>query len=103
LKDARTGYLAEWQTFKRDAEQAIAANEKRIDTLKIDIGKVDSQVKAKYRKDVAALEQANRGLKKNLKEYKDEGQDKWETFKTNFNHDLDGIGKTIKDLFKDHG
>jgi hypothetical protein len=103
LKNARTGYLAEWQTFKRDAEQAIAANEKRIDTLKIDIGKVDSQVKAKYRKDVAALEQANRGLKKNLKEYKDEGQDKWETFKTNFNHDLDGIGKTIKDLFKDHG
>ena len=103
LKDAQTGYRAEWQAFKSNAEQTIAANEKRIDTLKINIGKADSKVKAEYRKDVAALEQKNRGLKKNLEDYKDEGQDKWETFKTNFNHDLDGIGKTIKDLFKDNG
>jgi hypothetical protein len=37
-----------------------------------------------------------------LEEYKDEGQSKWEEFKTNFKHDMDGIGKTMKDLFKDN-
>jgi hypothetical protein len=48
------------------------------------------------------LEQKNRDLKKKLEEYKDEGQSKWEEFKTNFKHDMDGIGKTMKDLFKDN-
>jgi hypothetical protein len=37
-----------------------------------------------------------------LEDYKDEGQSKWEEFKTNFNHDMDGIGKIMKDLFKDN-
>jgi len=51
---------------------------------------------------VAVLEQKNRDLKNTLEGYKDEGQDKWVEFKANFNRDLDGIGKTMKDLFKDN-
>jgi hypothetical protein len=102
LKDARTGYLAEWQAFKSEAEQKIELNEKRIDTFKKKMEKAGSTAKATYSKDVAALEQKNRELKKKLNEYKDEGQSKWEEFKTNFKKDMDGIGKTMKDLFKDN-
>ena len=98
VENARTEYLAEWQTFKRDSEQKIDANEKRIDTFK-EAGPED---KAKYNKEVEVLEQKNRDLKKKLEDYKDEGQSKWEEFKTNFNHDMDGIGKIMKDLFKDN-
>jgi len=47
------------------------------------------------------LKQKNRDLKEKLENYKDEGESKWEEFKTNFNHDMDAIGKTISDLFKD--
>jgi predicted nucleic acid-binding Zn-ribbon protein len=102
LKDAQTTYLAEWQTFKRESEQTIAANEKRIDRFKEKMDKAGPKVKAKYSKDVAVLEQRNRDLKKKLEEYKDEGQSKWEEFKTNFKHDMDGVGKTMTDLFKDN-
>jgi len=102
LKDAQTAYLAEWQTFKRESEQTIAANEKRIDRFKEKMDKAGPKVKAKYSKDVAVLEQRNRDLKKKLEEYKDEGQSKWEEFKTNFKHDMDGVGKTMTDLFKDN-
>jgi exonuclease VII large subunit len=102
LKDARTEYLAEWQTFKRESEQTIEANEKRIDAFKEKMEKAGPKVKAKYSKEVATLEQKNRDLKKKLDEYKDEGQSKWEEFKTNFKHDMDGIGKTMKELFKDN-
>jgi predicted RNase H-like nuclease (RuvC/YqgF family) len=101
LKDAQTDDLAAWQKFKSESEITITANEKRIDTLKGKIEKVDSKVKAKYRKDLAVLEKKNSSLKKQLEEYKNEGRDKWEVFKMNFKNDLDGIGKTIKDLFKD--
>ena len=34
LKDAQAKYLAEWQTFKRESDSTIAANEKRIDAFK---------------------------------------------------------------------
>lgn len=101
LKDAQTDDLAAWQKFKSESEITITANEKRIDTLKGKIEKVDSKVKAKYRKDLAVLEKKNSSLKKQLEEYKNEGRDKWEVFKMNFKNDLDGIGKTINDLFKD--
>jgi exonuclease VII large subunit len=103
LKDARAEYLAEWQTFKRESEQTIKGNEKRIDAFKEKMEKAGAKVKAKYSKDVAALEQKNSDLKTKLEEYKDEGQSKWEEFKTNFKHEMDGIGKTMKDLFKDNG
>jgi transketolase len=102
LKDARTEYLAEWQKFKTESEEQIKANEKSIDAFKAKMEKAGTKAKAKYNKAVAELEQKNRDLKKKLEEYKDEGQSKWEEFKTNFKHDMDAIGKTIKDLFKDN-
>jgi hypothetical protein len=37
-----------------------------------------------------------------IKEYKDEGESKWQEFKTNFSHDMDAVGKTMKDLLKDN-
>lgn len=102
LKDARANYLAEWQAFKTESEQKIEANEKRIDAFKEKMEHAGSKAKAQYKKDVAALKEKNRELKKKLEEYKDEGQGRWEEFKANFNKDLDGVGKTMKDLFKDN-
>ena len=55
LKNAQTKYLAEWQTFKRESEQTIEANEKRIDAFKEKMDKAGTKVKAKYSKDVAEL------------------------------------------------
>ena len=37
-------------------------------------------------------------MKKRLEEYKDEGQEKWTSFKSEFNHDMDELGKAFKDL-----
>ena len=102
LKDARAAYLAEWETFKKESEQQIDANKKRIHTFKEKMEKAGSKAKAQYKKDVEALEQKNDELKKKLEEYKDEGQGRWEEFKSNFKRDMDGVGKTMKDLFKDN-
>jgi predicted RNase H-like nuclease (RuvC/YqgF family) len=101
LKNAQTEFQAEWQTFKRESEQIIAANEKRIDAFKEKMEKAGSKAKAKNSKQVSMLEQKNNDLKKKLEEYKDEGQSKWQEFKTNFKNDMDAIGKTISDLFKE--
>jgi hypothetical protein len=102
LKDAKADYLAEWQRFKTESKEQIKANENRIDAFKEKIDKAAGKNKAKYKKAVAELEQKNRDLKKKLEEYKDEGESKWQEFKTNFSHDMDAIGKTMEDLFKDN-
>ena len=83
-------------------KKTIEANEKRIDAFKEKMEEAGLKVKAKFSEEVLVLEQKNRDLKKRLEEYKDQGQSKWEEFKTNFKHDMDRIGKTMKDLFKDH-
>ena len=101
LKDAQTEAAAEWQTFKNESEQQIAANEKRIDAFKEKMDKAGPKMKAKYDKDVENLEQRNRDLKQKLEDYKDEGPSKWQEFKTNFKRDMDAIGKTMTDIFKD--
>jgi predicted RNase H-like nuclease (RuvC/YqgF family) len=90
------------QSKRRTMKRTIEAYEKRINAFKEKMEEAGLKVKEKYSEEVAMLEQKNRGLKKKLEEYKDEGQSKWEEFKTNFNHDMDGIGKTMKDLFKDN-
>jgi predicted nucleic acid-binding Zn-ribbon protein len=101
LKDAKADYLAEWQTFKAESEEQIKANEDRIDAFQEKMEKAGTKTKAKYSKAVAELKQNNRDLKRKLEEYKDEGEGKWHEFKTNFSHDMDAIGKTMKDLFTD--
>ena len=102
LKDAKADYLAEWQRFKTESEEQIKANDDRIDAFREKMEKAGTQTKAEYKIAVAELKQKNRDLKKKLEEYKDEGESKWQEFKTNFSHDMDAVGKTIKDLFRDN-
>ena len=64
--------------------------------------KAGRKAKANYKKAVAELKQKNHALKEKLDKYEDQGENKWEEFKTNFNHDMDAVGKTMKDLFKDN-
>ena len=67
------------------------------------MNKAGFKAKAKYTREVAVLEKNNRDLKKKLDDYRDEGEGKWVEFKTNFNRDMESIGKTMTDLFKDNG
>ncbi len=102
LKAAKADYLAEWQKFKTESEAQIKINEDRIDAYKEKMEKAGHKAKANYKKAVAELKQKNHDLKEKLDKYEDQGESKWQEFKTNFSHDMDAVGKTMKDLFKDN-
>jgi hypothetical protein len=91
----------EWQAFKAESEQQIADNDKRIDAYKEKMEKAGPKAKAKYSKEITELKKKNHALKEKLEDYKDGDQTKWQEFKTNFKADMDAVGKTMKDLFKD--
>ena len=99
LIDSKAQHEKDLQQFKSDAEFKIDVIQKSIDELKAEIKTASSKFKAKYEKEVLALEQKNTELRKSINEYKYEGKDKWEEFKRDFNNNMDVMANAIKDIF----
>ncbi len=102
LQEAQKELNAEYPAFKKDAEEKIAANEKRIDELQAKINKPGkSPLDEMRKKRIDTLKEKNAELRTRLYNYEIERSD-WETFKREFNHDMEGIGDAFKDLGKDN-
>jgi len=80
------------------AEEKIRAYEKSISEFKARIANETKGNKAKYEKKLVKLEQKTSNLRKKLEKYKEEGIDKWDSFKLKFNHDMDELGKALKNF-----
>jgi outer membrane murein-binding lipoprotein Lpp len=91
----------EWKTFKIESEAKIKANEVRIDEQREKMktsGKTVNELRAKK---IDALEQRNKDLKAKIEAY-EKNQSDWETFKREFNHDMEGLGEAFNDLGTDN-
>ena len=98
LKEAQKDSAAEYQQFKIDENKKIQNNDNSIADFKARIAKKKKENRAQYEKKLAVLEQKNTDLKKRLVDFKDNGKDNWAAFKREFNHDMDQLGKSIKDF-----
>ena len=101
--DSQATYSEMWQQFKSKSEQQIQDNENRIAAFKAKMEKSGTKMKAKYNKEIAGLEKANRGMQKKLEDYKNDGKSSWEQFKRGFNNEMDKLGKAVKELTSDNG
>lgn len=98
LNEAQIALSAEYPAFKVDAENKIAANEKRIELLNLVIIEPNDRKFEDLRKrKIDELNQKNLSLRVKLYEYENERTD-WEEFKREFNHDLDGVVAALKDF-----
>lgn len=91
----------EWKAFKSESEEKIRNNDIRIAELKEKIkssGKTLDGVRANM---IANLEQQNRDMKAKLDAY-EKSQSDWESFKREFNHDMEEFGKAFKNLTVDN-
>jgi hypothetical protein len=88
--------------FKFEANQQITANEQLIADLKLYSKNKKAEVKAEYDKSINDLETQNEVLKARVEAQKEANDEKWESFKTEFKHDMDELGKSLRDLGKDN-
>lgn len=95
LKKAQEEFIAE-------SEKRIEENRIKIDELRIKIANSNIKLREEYLMRVNKLEQRNTELRTKLKGYKEEGKEKWEKFKREFNYDMDELGKALKDLVIDN-
>ncbi|MCF8451510.1 MAG: hypothetical protein K9G49_16680 [Taibaiella sp.] len=98
LDEATDDYIAEIESFRTETNAKIDANEKSIADLKASVAEKSAATKSAYWSKIAELEKRNSELKTRMAEYKADGKDNWGTFKSEFNHDMDGLGDAFKDV-----
>ncbi len=91
----------EWAEFKIEADAKIQSNEVRIAELTVKLNKPGKILDPIYKQRIETLEEQNRDLKVRLDVYEKNNSD-WETFKREFNHDMDELGKALKDFTVDN-
>jgi len=98
LETANAEYQADIENFRADRALQIEANEKRIAELKQSIATQKKDAKAAYQKKIDELEQMNNEMKVKMNDYKANGIENWENFKSEFSRDMDELGKSINDF-----
>ncbi|MFC2087271.1 hypothetical protein ACFLSA_03810, partial [Bacteroidota bacterium] len=98
LYTIRLDTISNYEQFKIEAEKIIVAQEKNIAEFKAGLASEKKEINADYDKKLVELENKNNELKKKLADYKDDGQIKWISFKNEFNHDMNELGKAFKDI-----
>lgn len=102
LKEAKREVRAEWQEnwlkFKRDNDQDIAANERRFLDLRKEVNDVDTRYRAKYNTRIDELERRNNELRDRIINYKDDGDPRWEEFKTEIKRDMDDLKSSVSNI-----
>ena len=86
------------QDYKKHTEEKLLDNEKSLALYKGKIASEKIENRAKFQKEWAALAKRNEQMKQKLENYSEEKDGKWETFKKKFDHDMDELGKSFKEL-----
>ncbi len=97
LQAQKAANAEEWRVFKSDAEIKITKNENRVAELKVQVKKPGKTFDEVYSKRIDVLEQQNKDLKARMVTY-ESNQSEWESFKREFNHDMDELGNALNDL-----
>jgi hypothetical protein len=88
----------EWKKIKKETNTRITENKIRIAQLKVEMIKSGSSIDTAYAKEIEELEQKNKNIKIKVDSYKNDTSDDWELFKREYNHDMNELNRTIKEL-----
>jgi hypothetical protein len=84
--------------FKKESAEEISHFEKSLAEFKAGIANQKKENKALYENKLAELEQQKSDLKRKLEEYNEDKIDQWNSFRAEFSHDMDELGKAFSDF-----
>jgi F0F1-type ATP synthase membrane subunit b/b' len=99
LDKANREYLVEVENFRKEIAARTVTNDQLIAELKAKAALENRELKSDYQKVIASLEKKNSDMKKKLEDYKENGKENWASFRAELNHDMDELGKALKDFF----
>lgn len=86
----------DYDRYRAELNARIEQNEKDINEAWARESKKGTNARKDYKNRVEKLEKQNKEMKSRLEKQKRD--EKWQEFKREFNHDMDELGKAIKDL-----
>ncbi len=86
------------EIFRTASAEKIRLNEIQINEFKAHIANEKVETKIRNEKKLAELEQKNNDLISRMDNYNDERQEKWDSFKVEYNHDMNELGEAFKNL-----
>ena len=96
--DQRKVNAEEWKAFKTESDLQINKNEENIAALKAAMNTAGSTPDYEYEKKINKLEASNQDLESRMENYEnDQGRD-WDTFKREFNDDMNALGQAFRNL-----
>jgi septal ring factor EnvC (AmiA/AmiB activator) len=90
----------EWLTLKASAQERISNNETRIAEIRAKLKTSGKTMDALRTKRIETLEQRNRDIRSRMDSY-DSNPSDWETFKAEFNRELDDLSKSVDDFINE--
>jgi hypothetical protein len=102
VHQARVDSTSDYRRFKAAAELKISENEKSIGLLRAKRSAFTQEAKERYDKSIVMLREKNVALKNRIDVSGQTATDQWWSFKKEFNHDLQELGRDIKTVASDH-
>ncbi|MEX2484062.1 MAG: hypothetical protein WED10_05875 [Brumimicrobium sp.] len=102
LEKANAQYSKDVKNYRKKSRERINANNERIIELKSYSKKMDKKDRVKYEEKIDKLETKNDNLEERLDDYEAENEDNWESFKAEFNNDMDELGSALKSFTTDN-
>ena len=96
--EARAEWKESWVSYKNDFDKELADNETSIAALRSEVAAIDASYRSKYNESIDQAERKDNELKDRVNNYQDEGDAKWELFKTDTSRELDELQATLKNI-----
>ncbi len=87
----------EWKAFREATEQRIKDNDDRIIQLKAEMKASEKANDQAYKARMEAVEAKNKAMRDRMNNQEKMKSD-WESFKREYNHDMDELGQALKDF-----
>lgn len=99
---AQQDYAEELSAFREETGKRITANDTLIADLRASMKRAGSDAREDYKEKINDVQNRNDQLRKRLGDYKEDGNQRWDAFKEEFNRDMDDLGKSLKDFSVDN-
>jgi len=98
LEQSKLDSVSDFNKYKESIQIKLVENEKKIGELRFKLNSKDKSTKELYEQQLSKLELKNTELKIKISEYQQGPEQKWEVFKSDFNKDMDDLGKSISNM-----
>ena len=88
----------ELKAFRNSGDSIIRINNLKIAGLKLKMKETGQSIDATYQKNIEILEQKKENLQVKMDTFKNDAKSDWQSFKREFKHDTDELGKALKVL-----